>query len=230
MDRSLQSELDYLSTWKSPFLLPCSFACTTRFRDSAGDATANELDIAQKQLNGKLDFIGSFIPGKKIVTNWPDELDEDDFETVESFDRAYDEFSLKRFAPKPWLSGDADINVKNELLNAMKWSINNKSYELTNHDGQIVHVAFSHQRDEKQYIRRQEQQHQFMVGKFASTASKCFADDNQVALYQSEHQLEMHEDDKVAECYEGCFYDRTIAFVSNSFVLMIWVGHLRYYG
>ncbi len=94
----------------------------------------------------------------------------------------------------------------------------------------FVHVAFPHQPDEKRLIAEQERLHQSMVNEFALNASQLFADSDCVELYQSDHQLDTNVDGSIAECYEGCFYDRTIAFASNQRVLMIWIGHLRWYG
>lgn len=232
MEATLQTLYEKLNSWSSPRLLPCSFASTANPRGSAEPLSSDELDLVLYELSQKLDFEGSLIPGKQFVSEWPIEPEEEDFETLDEFERAheaYEELWPSLYDPKPWLMSGTDSNVERELLDAMTWSINNKSYELTNEAGEISYVAFSHQPDEARLIAEQEVRHQALVNEFALNASKLFAGES-VSLCRSNHQLDTDMDESIADCYEGCFFDRTLAFVSEAHVLMVWVGHLRWYG
>ena len=230
VESSLQTTCDTLNEWSSPYLRKCSFACVAKSRDTPSHPSASDLDCILPELSRKLDFQGFLIPGKQLATEWPEEPHEDDFATPGEFDAAYDAFWPKQFDPKPWLVDEKKVDVERTLLDSMKWSINNKRYELKDAQGQKRYVAFSHQDDEKRAIADQEAHHQSMVNKFASNAAQFFANDDSVSLFRSNHQLEIDIDDSVAECYEGCFFDRTLAFVSDARVLMVWIGHLRWYG
>ena len=231
MESSLQAIRDKLNEWSSPYLRKCSFACVAMFRDNSMRPTARDLDCVLSELSRKLDFPGVLIPGEQFVAEWPEEPDEGDFATADEFDAAYDAFWPKIFDPKPWLIGDPKTDVERALADSMTWSINNKRYELSDAHGQRKrYVAYSHQDDEKRVIGEQELQHQSMVDEYSSTAARFFVNDDYVSLYRSNHQLNTDMDDAVAECYEGCFFDRTLAFVSDTRLLMVWIGHLRWYG
>ena len=192
--------------------------------------SADYLDCTLENLSQKLDFQGVLIPGKQLVTEWPEGPYEEDFETVDEFEAAYDEWEPNIFDPKPWLVDETNNSVDQSLLDSMKWSISNKRYELTAEDGRKRYVAFSHQEDEKRDIVVQEAQHQSLVNEFALNASNYFAAKDSVSLFRSNHQLDIHIEGSTAECYEGCFFDRTLAFASRTRLLMVWIGHLRWYG
>ena len=110
--------------------------------------SADYLDCTLENLSQKLDFQGVLIPGKQLVTEWPEGPCEEDFETVDEFEAAYDEWEPNIFDPKPWLVDETNNSVDQSLLDSMKWSISNKRYELTAEDGRKRYVAFSHQEDE----------------------------------------------------------------------------------
>ena len=199
-------------------------------RDAPTPPTARDLDSILPELSRKLDFQGSLIPGKQLVAEWPEQPDEEGFATADEYESAYDVFWPKHYDPKPWLIHDLKTDVERTLVDSMTWSINNKRYELTDADGQKRYVMFSRQDDEKEAIAEQESHHQSMVNEFSSDAAQFFAHNDIVSLYESNHQLDIDMNDSVAECYEGCFFDRTFSFVSDARLLMIWIGHLRWYG
>ena len=219
-----------LNEWSSPYLRQCSFACLAKLHDFPKQLSAEDLDCTLKPLSKKLGFQGALIPGKKLVTEWPEGPCEEDFETADEFDAAYDEWEPNTLYPKPWLVDKTNNGVEQSLVESMKWSINNKRYELTDENGRKKNVAFSHLDDEKREIVAQEVQHQSMVNEFALNASNFFTGNDSVSLFRSNHQLDIHMEDSVAECYEGCFFDETLAFASRTRILMVWIGHLRWYG
>ena len=183
MDHILQERLDYLNGWKSPFLRQCSFACFAQVRESSGNTIVSEFRRSLDSLNKKLDFDGKLNSLEQVVDFWPTEPDEDDFETSDEFEKACEELWPGKFDTKPWLTNHFDSDVRHDVLEVMKWSINNKSYEIKDKDGKIIHVPFSHDPDEKNKIAEQEKQHQTLVNEFVSNASQLFSNDGPVSLH-----------------------------------------------
>ena len=178
-------------------------------------------------LNEAVDFDAAvFRPAESIGEPWQQHPDDLDGASDEEKDQAF----LDYFDPKSWRNS-AFQPSPTSLRAVLQWSISNKKYELESPDGEIRYVAFSHEPAEKQLIEQQEKAHQLLVEEFVTSLAELFSTSKTSWSFETEHLLDPDSPPEEApQFYLACFYDRTIIFLNESFRVLLWVGHLRYYG
>lgn len=199
--------------------------------DKTGEPSPNELDSLIRKLPQVVGFDGTFIECAELPTV-PGEPDEDDFETYEEYEESYDAYAEHQFDPKPWrlVSSDRKI-VLDTICSAMRWTINNKLYVVNAKSVDERTVAFSHDPEENAQIVEQENEHQNHVKKYIDGISAIVAH-GQCWLHETNHLLDTLNPpaNNPASAFEGCFYDRVLAVTTETSIILLWIGHLRWYG
>jgi len=212
-----------LQEWRSPFLRPFSFACVAEPGVSS-TLTAAELGSLVRKLPAIVS--APFFEPASVVNTWPFPPVESDFAAAEEYELAYEAFSPKFHEPKPWLGIEVkSTQIQTLVQDMLSWSINNKAYKITIASGDTHTAAFSRAQAEEDQIATQESQHQNLVEEFVASASRLFESLPFCMSYSSNHLF-----DNTDERADVCYFDRVTVFANEEHRLLIWAGHIRWYG
>jgi hypothetical protein len=184
-----------------------------------------------ESLPSAVGFVGDFFKCADLPS-FPAEPDEEDFENDQDYEQACEFYFGHQFDPKPWLlTSTSSEEILEIARSSMKWTINNKTYLVAKGTPNERNVAFSRDSQEKAEIAKQEFHHQEHVEGFLRVI-KSVVSGNQCWLHETNHVLDILNppSENAAEAFEGCFFDRLLAITTQSCIVLIWIGHLRWYG
>lgn len=198
----MQKILDELNSWRFPNLGPSSFGCIAVKRELKDEPSSTKLDELVARLPENLDFEANF---HRCSGLWMDEPKLSEFETEDLFNEALQAFySKQRYEPKPWqpLARTADKSL--ELIEAELTSLLGKC--VTDKDDCLPNFM--------------------AILKSVCDLSTAFW------LDESEYLLDVRvpPPNSKAEAYAGCFYDRTMAFFTDTVGTILWTGYPRALG
>ena len=127
---------------------------------------------------------------------------------------------------KPWLCvrNGASPSLDEYLTQRLVWTSNSRRY--THSRPKSLLGRFQTLRFNPPQV-QQDQNHDQLVVELANSVANIVGHDADV--YETDHLLDIDSVDR-SEYEWDCFYDETIACVGASTIVLIWLGHSRYYG
>lgn len=189
----------------------------------------DELDEAVSVLPSQFTFECRFFPAGSIddtrrTRQLPDEFD---FESEEEFEQAMAPFEEAMYSPKPWapIPQSEFVPLDRYLAQHLTWTLNSRQYPAAQNSR-----WFSFFNTARTTASRSEydSEHDSAVAAFVSDTFAVLGQN--VIGYETNHLLDVEFCREHFRWDWDCFYDETIACVNDSIIVLLWIGHTRFYG
>ena len=205
--------------------IACFAASSKRSRTTSIGERLCEASIG---LEGKFQF-----SGRLHVVDYIDELGtsrqipvEERFADEDAYSEAVQQWE---WSMKPWslVTTASHTSIAKHLTTRVQWGVNSRRY--TYHQrGALTRILFPHHIPQWDPPKaQQDAHHDRLVRRFIENVVRVVGDNAE--FYDASHMLDLESVDRDSHDW-SCFFDETLACVGNSAIVMIWLGHIRYYG